>query len=153
MHTSRKLSSYMVSSKVRVWSTRNNYPWQPLICYHVCGIYINVFGFLTSRKKQTNKNRNINKIKMTTWTNKQITLFMAKGMGGLGCINIGVQSSSSKCRLYFCALAYNLTHRKILKEQVNLSSLFNVQLFANNNKGNSSNQRLRNYWEAKTLMS
>ena len=78
---------------------------------------------------------------------------MAKRMGGLECKNIGVQSSSSKCRLYFCSLAYKLTHRKILKDQVNLSSLFNVQLFAKNNKGNSSNQKLRNYWETKTLMS
>ena len=58
---------------------------------------------MSRKKKQTNKNKNINKDKMTTWTNKQITLFMAKGMGGLECINIGVQSSSSKCRLYFCS--------------------------------------------------
>ena len=40
-----------------------------------------------------------------------------------------------------------------LKELVNLSSLSKFRLFAINNKGNSSNQILRNYWVAKTLMS
>ena len=40
-----------------------------------------------------------------------------------------------------------------MKELVNLNSLCNFQLSGINNKGNIGNQKLRNCWVAKTLMS
>ena len=69
-----------------------------------------------------------------------------------------MDSSWSHC-LHFCSLAYELTHRRRrrickLGSKIERASKFEefVQLFAINNKENSSKQKLQNCWMAKTLM-
>ena len=51
-----------------------------------------------------------------------------------------------------CGVFYYLFHGSS-KSLYNLSSLCKIQLFAINNKENSSNQKLRKNWAAKTVMS